>query len=259
MRLGLTVVGIVLMGGLPGRAAFAQRRPAARPVQSVATPVVAPERSPQEQHFERGHELMAQRRTRDALTEFEAACSPERRPPCVWFQIVALDALRERLRAAELFTVYDALATGRPDDYDVVRTRVMGGVGRLRVIPEGEVPAGVAFLLDGTPLRGAQVGGDAVYVLPGERVVEARGEGREPVRLAVTVAAGADRSVSVPIPEERVPVTRRWWFWTGIAVVVAGGVTAAVLLSTQDAPTTERTRPPSPLLGTGFQVIRSVP
>ncbi|HXJ20507.1 MAG TPA: tetratricopeptide repeat protein [Polyangia bacterium] len=34
-----------------------------------------------------------------------------------------------------------------------------------------------------------------------------------------------------PADQETTPVTHRWWFWTGIGAVVAGGVVAAVLIT----------------------------
>ncbi|MFO0604701.1 MAG: hypothetical protein U0324_16080 [Polyangiales bacterium] len=207
--------------------------------------------SPQQQALDRGFALLEQRRVRSALAAFEEACSPEPRPRCIWMQIVAHDELRQFLRAAQLIPRYIALANARDPSFDAVTGHVLANVGRVRVIPDGNVPTGVTFSLDGARLQASQVGGDVIYVEPGERVVEARGEGREPVRLAVQVAAGADRSVSVPVPEERVPVTRRWWFWTVIGAAVAGGVATAVVLATREGPA-----PIPNVLGSETQAVR---
>jgi hypothetical protein len=38
-----------------------------------------------------------------------------------------------------------------------------------------------------------------------------------------------------PEPQESQPVYKRWWFWTGVGAVVAGGVVTAVLLSSKSA------------------------
>jgi hypothetical protein len=53
----------------------------------------------------------------------------------------------------------------------------------------------------------------------------------------VVLVAGQKRKVTVelvvlppPVEAER-PVYKKWWFWTGIGVVVAGGVVAAILIS----------------------------
>ncbi len=251
MRYGFALVALSAVAA--GSSASAQRRPARPSTAPSTTPAPPPatEASPQQAALERGFSLLEQRRTRDALAAFEEACAPDPRPRCVWMQIVAHDELRQYLRAAALLTVYVAISPGRDPSFDAVRSHVLANVGRVRVIPDGDVPHGVSFSLDGVRLQASQVGGDVIYVEPGERVVEARGEGREPVRLAVQVAAGADRSVSVPVPEERVPVTRRWWFWTVIGAAVAGGVVTAVVLATREGPA-----PIPNVLGSVTQAVR---
>ncbi len=47
----------------------------------------------------------------------------------------------------------------------------------------------------------------------------------------VTVAAGEETSIAAQLVETKVPLTRRWWFWTGAAGVVATGVTATYFLT----------------------------
>jgi len=47
---------------------------------------------------------------------------------------------------------------------------------------------------------------------------------------------GIQRSAPPPEPQESPPVYKRWWFWTGIGAVVAGGVVTGVLLSKKSAP-----------------------
>jgi len=39
-----------------------------------------------------------------------------------------------------------------------------------------------------------------------------------------------------PEPHESTPTYKRWWFWTGIGAVVAGGVVTAILLGSKSAP-----------------------
>jgi hypothetical protein len=46
---------------------------------------------------------------------------------------------------------------------------------------------------------------------------------------------GITRVGQAPEPQESPPVYKRWWFWTGIGAVVAGGVVTAVLLSSKSA------------------------
>jgi hypothetical protein len=47
---------------------------------------------------------------------------------------------------------------------------------------------------------------------------------------------GIAQSAPPPEPQESPPVYKRWWFWTGIGAVVAGGVVTGVLLSKKSAP-----------------------
>lgn len=47
---------------------------------------------------------------------------------------------------------------------------------------------------------------------------------------------GIAQSSPPPEPQESPPVYKRWWFWTGIGAVVAGGVVTGVLLSKKSAP-----------------------
>ena len=59
----------------------------------------------------------------------------------------------------------------------------------------------------------------------------------QPTSVPVAAAPVAtDRSAELvsapqPAPPDEAPVYARWWFWTGIGAVVAGGVVTAVLLS----------------------------
>ncbi len=46
---------------------------------------------------------------------------------------------------------------------------------------------------------------------------------------------GVTRPAPPPQPESS-PVYKRWWFWTGVGVLVAGGVVTGVMLSRQSAP-----------------------
>ncbi len=134
--------------------------------------------------------------------------------------------------------------------------RVASGTATLQVELEGffpvqrqvVLPAGGALALElGLPARstsallrvGTRPGGALVLVdgknvgtsnprveliLPaGAHRVSARREGFEDASVPVVLQAGATRELSVPL-ERTVPVTSRWWFWTGAALVVAGGV-----------------------------------
>ena len=46
---------------------------------------------------------------------------------------------------------------------------------------------------------------------------------------------GIAQSAPNPEPPASPPVYKRWWFWTGVGVVVAGGVMTAIVLSSKSA------------------------
>lgn len=66
------------------------------------------------------------------------------------------------------------------------------------------------------------------------RVVVSK-EGYEPYEAQVLVHAGEHSNLRARLVEEKIPITKRWWFWTGAAVVVAGGAAATYAL-TRPAP-----------------------
>jgi hypothetical protein len=47
---------------------------------------------------------------------------------------------------------------------------------------------------------------------------------------------GISQSQPPPEPQASPPFYKRWWFWTGIGAVVAGGVVTGILLSRKSAP-----------------------
>jgi hypothetical protein len=65
--------------------------------------------------------------------------------------------------------------------------------------------------------------------------VSAQREGYDEASVPVVLAAGSTRQLTVSL-ERTVPLTSRWWFWTGAALLVAGGAVATnALLSERPA------------------------
>ncbi len=52
-----------------------------------------------------------------------------------------------------------------------------------------------------------------------------------PHEMNVTVGPGDEAKVDASLAEERVPVTKRWWFWAGAAGVLAGGAALTYALT----------------------------
>ena len=59
-----------------------------------------------------------------------------------------------------------------------------------------------------------------------------------PQHAAVTAPAAAPAPMVAPAPErhDRTPVYKKWWLWTALGAVVAGGVVAGVVVATRPAP-----------------------
>jgi hypothetical protein len=110
-------------------------------------------------------------------------------------------------------------------------------------------PAGATLALDGTPpLLDAH---RALTLSEGEYQLEVRAEGFLPLSRPLHVVGGTDERLSLaltpaPVPElelavqpvaesgkrsEATPLRRKWWLWTGLAAVVAGGVAAGLILA----------------------------
>lgn len=92
-------------------------------------------------------------------------------------------------------------------------------------------PGGAAVLVDGKSVGTSNP--RVELVLPaGAHRVSARREGFEDAHVPVVLQPGATRELAVPL-EPTVAVTSRWWFWTGAALVVAGGAALGYALLTE--------------------------
>lgn len=73
-------------------------------------------------------------------------------------------------------------------------------------------------------------------VSPGNHTVVVEAEGYDPVKTSVVVETGARKETTLD-PEVHHPgLLTRWWFWTGVGVVVVGGVTTYVVLTRERTP-----------------------
>jgi hypothetical protein len=92
-------------------------------------------------------------------------------------------------------------------------------------------PMGAQVLVDGQP-SGTTTPRIELALPAGPHEVLARREGYDDARVPLLLPAGASRDLSIPMSRS-VPVTGRWWFWTGVALVVAGGVATGIALTTE--------------------------
>lgn len=70
---------------------------------------------------------------------------------------------------------------------------------------------------------------------PGSHRVELTQRGYRTSRMSIDVAAGEKKAIDVTLTEES-PITKKWWFWTGAALVTAGVVVAIIAATTEREP-----------------------
>jgi hypothetical protein len=111
----------------------------------------------------------------------------------------------------------------------------------------GTKPTGASLEIDGK----ASGNTPTELSLPaGPHSVLARLDGYEDLQVQVKVAAGEQKSVDLPLSKSA-PLTAKWWFWAGIAVVVVGGVVVTAALLTERSPDKGTIQPgqlPAPLV-----------
>jgi hypothetical protein len=103
-----------------------------------------------------------------------------------------------------------------------------------------------ALLRITSPVSGASVAVDGKAIgnvpaetplKPGQHRIALSRDGYDRAETSVVVAAGEKKDVDVPMAVHET-ITSKWWFWTGIGVVlVAGGIATYVALTTEKDPT----------------------
>jgi hypothetical protein len=94
--------------------------------------------------------------------------------------------------------------------------------------------AGAAVSIDGKPL-GIVPAESAVS--PGSHKIALQRDGYEKAETSAVLAAGEQKVVDVPMAQ-RASIFGKWWFWTAVGVVAAGGVTTVIALTTEKSPDT---------------------
>jgi hypothetical protein len=92
--------------------------------------------------------------------------------------------------------------------------------------------SGALVTVDGTPFGSVPT---ETPVGPGAHRIQVTHDGFHPADSSAVVAAGERKEVNVPL-EAIDPIYKKWWFWTGVGVVVAGGVAITVAALSERSP-----------------------
>jgi tetratricopeptide (TPR) repeat protein len=92
--------------------------------------------------------------------------------------------------------------------------------------------SGATVAIDGAPRGMVPFEGD---LIAGTHAIELSKDGYEPFRSSLAIAAGESKQFAHDL-DKTPSITGKWWFWTGIGVVVAAGVVTVVALSTERTP-----------------------
>jgi len=165
----------------------------------------------------------------DALVLYEQALALWDNPDIRWNLALVLEDLGQYLRAyQELDSAQRwgaALGTERlrgvRDRMAALETTRLARIEAVREEPGAEIK------LDGEPWP-RRAGLRSKLVLPGEHYIAAHKPGYFPVTRSVSVKAGQQARVALPMDEDRLFETRRWRGWKPWAMVGAGIAVTAV-------------------------------
>jgi len=87
--------------------------------------------------------------------------------------------------------------------------------------------------VDGKPMGRSPL---EMRLAPGEHVLVAKAPGRQTEKIPMTLALGDRRELDIELRPQP-SLLSRWWFWTAVGTVVAGGVAIAVATNIEREPT----------------------
>lgn len=120
-----------------------------------------------------------------------------------------------------------------------------------QLVPKKKAPEEALVIVRTKPAADIAIDGRALgrapleaKMAPGSYVLTANADGYREERVPMTLSLGDRREVDLELKRPS-PIVARWWFWTGIAVVVAGGIATYAVLTTERSPSDGTFRPGS--------------
>ncbi len=87
--------------------------------------------------------------------------------------------------------------------------------------------------VDDTPIGRSPV---ELRLRPGQHTVIAKAAGHETEKMVMTLSPGDRREVDLALRDASPGLVTRWWFWTAVGLVVAGGVAGTYALTQERSP-----------------------
>jgi hypothetical protein len=87
---------------------------------------------------------------------------------------------------------------------------------------------------------------------PGTHKIALARDGYQPAETSVVVQAGQRKDVDVPMSATN-PLTKQWWFWTTVGVVVVGATVATIIIANTEKDADKGTIAPGQVKAQGFR------
>jgi tetratricopeptide (TPR) repeat protein len=120
-----------------------------------------------------------------------------------------------------------------------------------QLVPKKRAPEEALIIVRTRPPADIAVDGRALgrapleaKLAPGSYVLTANAEGYREERVPMTLSLGDRREVDLEL-RKPAPIVARWWFWTGLAVLAAGGAATYFALTIERSPSEGTFRPGS--------------
>jgi tetratricopeptide (TPR) repeat protein len=222
-----------------GSFALADEAPAAAP---SATPT-AEDVELAKAHFRTGELNYDRGAFPDAAREFEEAYRLTGRPELLYNMGKSYDGvgdMRGALAAYRRFLATVKTSSDRP----FVENRVRELEVLIAHVSIHSQVAGATVVLDGAKVGTVPLPEPSIELNPGEHSIEVSAEGFSTYRRKLTLARSQSETVDATLvslvrvihePEKKVPIYKRWYLWTPIAIVVVAGVTAGIVVGVRDA------------------------
>ena len=137
-----------------------------------------------------------------------------------------------------------ALGAAKPEQVEVV----LASRAEEALLRVTSPVSGAAVTVDGKEIGNVPA---ETPMKPGSHRIALRRDGYDPAETSVVVIAGERKDVSVPMAVHET-ITGKWWFWTGVGVVLVGTGIALYVIATTEKDPTAGTIPPGTVKAESF-------